>query len=127
MNWNSKAAQIGIGVAVAAVAIYFIAKKSGGAIGDAVDDLAKKLDPTSDQNIFYRGVNAVGDVIDDGNRDNDSFSLGSKIYDVVDWAAGWFGQSDADKQRRAEEAARADRLNQDEAWLRADSMEHIGL
>lgn len=41
-----------------------------------------KVNPTSRDNIVYSGVNAVGDVLSDGQADND-FSLGAWIYDVT--------------------------------------------
>lgn len=43
---------------------------------------AKAVNPVSRDNIFYEGVNAIGDVLDDGNSDNDSFSFGSAIYEL---------------------------------------------
>lgn len=48
---------------------------------EAVDQVAKGLTVTSSENFIYSGVNAVGDIIDDG-QDNGGFSLGSWIYDV---------------------------------------------
>ncbi|WP_346840159.1 hypothetical protein [Microbulbifer sp. SAOS-129_SWC] len=45
-------------------------------------DAAKALTPTSDQNLAYSAVNAVGDVLNDGS-DNNDFSLGSWIYEVT--------------------------------------------
>ncbi len=44
--------------------------------------VAQAINPVNNENIFHRGVNAVGDVLDDGNRDG-SFSLGSKIFDWI--------------------------------------------
>ena len=75
----------------AAVVIYF-----GNRIGRAASEGAAKLaEKTSDaaeaavdavsltsKNIVYRGVNQVGDLIDDG-RDNESFDLGEKYRDMI--------------------------------------------
>ena len=44
--------------------------------------VAQAVNPVNKDNIFASGVNAVGDVLDDGNRDG-SFSLGSKIFDWI--------------------------------------------
>jgi len=46
----------------------------------AVSSVAESVDPTSGNNIFYGGINAIGDLLDDGQSD-DSFSLGGAIYD----------------------------------------------
>lgn len=46
------------------------AQKTAVAVGEAVN-------PTSEQNVFYRGVNAVGETLT-GNKD---FDLGRWIYD----------------------------------------------
>lgn len=51
------------------------AKQAAAAVAGAVD-------PTSRENIIYRGVNAIFDSTDDGS-DNDSFSLGSWWYGVT--------------------------------------------
>ncbi len=57
---------------------YFIGHKALAGVGSAVDAIA----PANPDNIFYRGVNAVGDTFDDGDG-NGSFSLGSWIYDLI--------------------------------------------
>lgn len=54
---------IAVGVGVVALLIY--ARRS--------------FDPSSDQNVIYRGVNQIGDIADDGT-DNDTFSLGRWLY-----------------------------------------------
>lgn len=65
-------------LAVGAVAAYWLASSASEAVGDAVEAVR----PTNPDNIFSRAVNAVGDIFDDG-ADNDSFSLGSEIYDLI--------------------------------------------
>jgi len=62
---------LGLGAFVA----YSLAMKAAAAVGSAVN-------PVSRDNIFSSGVNALGDVLDDGVSD-DSFSLGSWLYDVT--------------------------------------------
>ena len=51
----------------------------GSRIKRAAAAAATAVNPTSDQNLAYRGVNAVGAAI----SGRDSFSLGSWIYDLV--------------------------------------------
>lgn len=51
-------------------------KKAAAVVGDSVN-------PTSSGNIIYRGVNAVGDVLDNGNSADNSFNLGIWIYDIL--------------------------------------------
>jgi len=47
-------------------------------------DIAQAVDPTSDKNLAYQGVNKVGEVLT-GDKD---FSLGGWIYDLVHPHAG---------------------------------------
>lgn len=42
----------------------------------------KAVDVTSDTNLVYKGINKVGDVLDDGTKD-DSFTLGGWLYDIT--------------------------------------------
>jgi len=65
---------LGLGAFVA----YSIAIKAKA----AASSLAESVDPTSSNNIFYSGVNAIGDLLDDGQSD-DSFSLGGWLYDIT--------------------------------------------
>ena len=60
------------------VAAYFFGHKIAAAAGGAVDAIT----PTNHDNIFNRGFNAIGDILDDGD-DNGSFSAGSAIYDLL--------------------------------------------
>ena len=41
------------------------------------------ITPTNTDNWFYRGVNAVGDVFNDGDGNNDNWSLGTWIFDMT--------------------------------------------
>lgn len=65
---------VGVGIA-AVIVLGYLGKKTAAAataVGQAVD-------PTSTNNIFYRGANAVGGVI----ADDPSFSLGGWIYSAT--------------------------------------------
>ena len=61
---------------------YVVGKKAVAVIDEGVDAVGDALNPTSRTNIFSRGVNAIGDILDDG-EDDDSYSLGSHIYDLL--------------------------------------------
>lgn len=74
---NTKAVTYGVALIVGGALLYWVANKvidkaagAAGAVGDAVD-------PTSDTNLAYRGVNRVGEVL----TGDPSFSLGSWLYD----------------------------------------------
>lgn len=60
---------------VAATALYFVSKK----LKDAAAAVGAAVNPLSDQNLAYRGVNAVGASVSGDNN----FSLGGWIYDWV--------------------------------------------
>lgn len=68
-------AWLALGAVAAVVAVGYLAKKNAAAVVTAVN-------PTDPDNVFYAGVNAAGDQLDDG-YDNDSFSLGSWLYDIT--------------------------------------------
>ena len=66
-------------VAVVGVAVlWFVSRKAG----EAVKVAAEAVNPTNRDNIFYSGVNAIGDALDDSDN-NESFSLGSWVYDIT--------------------------------------------
>ena len=65
---------VGITVGVALFVIKRGVVTGAKAVGEAIR-------PTNPDNIFARGVNAVGDILDDG-QDDGSFSLGGFIFDV---------------------------------------------
>ena len=64
-------------VAGVAFALLLVTRKAGQASEAVVDAIT----PTNQDNIFARGVDAIGDAIDDGDND-DSFALGSWIFDI---------------------------------------------
>ena len=60
--------------AIGAVALiaYILIKKD-------VEKVAEAIDPTSQDNIFYTGVNKVGAIL----TQNDGFDLGTWTYDLI--------------------------------------------
>lgn len=71
---------IGAGIAIVAiVAVYLVARKTGAALGDAAQAVGTAVNPVSDQNLAYKGVNAVGAAV----SGDQSFSLGSWLYSVT--------------------------------------------
>lgn len=75
------AGPVGVGVAVvlvAGVAYWFLSKKAA-QLGKAVTDSAQYVNPASDKNIIYSGVNSVGSSV----TGDSSFSLGSWLYDIT--------------------------------------------
>lgn len=57
---------------------YLVGRQAAKAAGKA----AEAVNPVNNENLFYSGVNAVGDVLNDGASDGD-FSLGGWIYDIT--------------------------------------------
>lgn len=74
--------QFYIATAVILVGGYFLGKKAARAAVSAGDAIGEAVNPTSENNLIYKGLNAVGDTLDDAS-DNDSFSLGGWIYDIA--------------------------------------------
>lgn len=66
------------GVVIVGAVIYYGYKFVSGTVETAKDVVKKDLNPTSDKNLAYRGVNAVGEAI----TGDQNFSLGSWLYDV---------------------------------------------
>lgn len=67
------------GVAVAGWVAWKVYKGAGAAADVAKQVVTQDLNPASDKNIAYRGVNAAGAAL----TGNASFSLGSWLYDVM--------------------------------------------
>lgn len=63
-------------IALIVLAVLWYLKKQA---GDAVAAVGTAVNPTSDQNLAYRGVNGVGQAI----SGDDDWSLGSWMYDVM--------------------------------------------
>ena len=78
MNDTGKMFAVGLGLGlVAIVGIYLLAKKASSAVGDAAAAVGTAVNPVSDQNLAYKGANAVVQAV----TGDQSTSLGSKIYD----------------------------------------------
>lgn len=67
---------------VALVGLYIISRIVGGRLGDTAYKVVQAVNPANPDNLVYSGLNAVGDITDDGEDDN-SFSLGAWIYNVT--------------------------------------------
>lgn len=67
-------------IVFAVLAFIYIARKGKDEISKAASAVATAVDPTSPGNIVYSTVDKIVDRVDDG-EDNESFSLGAKIYD----------------------------------------------
>ncbi len=74
-----------VALLIGAVGVYFLVKRE---IGGAAEAVGEAVNPTSRDNIIYRGWSAVVDVLDDG-QDSESSTLGTKIYD---WFKGDGGE-----------------------------------
>lgn len=73
MTWTPK--NVAIAAAVAVVALYLIKRQAA----ETVADVGQAVNPVNPGNVFYGGVNAVGEAL----TGDESFSLGSWIYDQV--------------------------------------------
>lgn len=78
-------------------------------VRETAGEMAEKVNPASPNNLLYSGVSNLGAWA----TGDESYTLGSSIYDMVDSVRGWWGDSDADRQRAAYEAARAAREQSD--------------
>jgi hypothetical protein len=74
---DSKAAMTVFGVVAVSAVLYYVATKVVEKLGGAAGSVANSVNPTSDKNLVYRGVNQVGEVL----TGDASFSLGSWLYD----------------------------------------------
>ncbi len=52
----------------------------GGVVRGVVEALPEEIRPTSDQNLIYRGVNAVGGAV---SGEGSAWTLGGWIYDIT--------------------------------------------
>lgn len=63
---------VGVGVAAVVTALFLSYKA-----GEAAKDLGNAINPTNPDNIFYTGVNAVGESI----TGDEHWTLGAAIYE----------------------------------------------
>lgn len=82
-----------ITVGVILVGGYFLGRKVSAAAVDGLGTVVGAVDITSDTNLLYKGLSAVGDVFDDG-EDNGSWSPGSGAFDLVEWFKGLGNEAD---------------------------------
>lgn len=75
---NIKSGLMLAAVGVVGLIAWTVYKKAG-AVGDAVKKAAPYLNPASDQNLIYSGINAVGGAI----TQDDYWTLGGAVYDAV--------------------------------------------
>lgn len=75
---NTKAGAVGAGVLVGGLVLYWIATRVASKASDTAAAVGAAVNPASDQNLAYRGVNAIGSAI----TGDPSWSLGSWLYDV---------------------------------------------
>jgi len=73
---SNEAMQYAIAAAVVLVAVVYFGKKAAAAAAVVAD----KVNPASTGNVVYSGVNAIGDIFNDGTN-NDDWTLGGQIYD----------------------------------------------
>ena len=67
------------GVAFVAWRLVKGAQQAGQAVSDALPAIGRAVNPTSDENLAYRGVNAVGGAVA-GDR---NWTLGGWLYDIT--------------------------------------------
>lgn len=75
---DPKAQQWGLLAVIAVIALWYVGRKAGAAVEGAIDSTLEAVNPTNDENIFYSGVNAVGESL----SGLDGWSLGSATYDT---------------------------------------------
>lgn len=80
MGTTNNVSLTGTGVlAVAGIVVLGLVWWNRKAIGEAVGSAAQLVNPASDQNLAYRGVNGVGQYV----SGDESWSLGGAIYDAT--------------------------------------------
>lgn len=79
---NTKAGMVAVGVIAAGVVVYFFARRTSSAAGDAAGAVGRAVNPTHPDNIFSRAVDQIGDVFDNASDDN-SFSLGAWLHGLI--------------------------------------------
>lgn len=76
---NTKAVTVGVGIIVGGALLYWVATKVIDKAAAGAKAVGRAVNPTSDQNLAYRGVNGIGAAI----SGDSSWSLGSWLYDVM--------------------------------------------
>jgi len=73
MKWTPKTVAIAAGVVV--LGAWYLKRQAG----EALEKAGEAVNPTSDQNLAYQGVNSVGAAV----TGDEHFSLGSWIYELT--------------------------------------------
>lgn len=76
---DTKAAAYGAMILVGGALLYWVANKVIDKAAGAAAAVGNAVNPTSDQNLAYRGTNSVGAVL----SGDPSWNLGGWIYDVT--------------------------------------------
>jgi len=74
---NTKGGAVAIGVVGVLLIGYIIKNQAAKAIPEAAKTIGEAVNPISDENIFYTGVNAIGGYV----SGEENWKLGHKIYD----------------------------------------------
>ena len=82
MSKNTTNLIIGVGLLGLAYVLYKGGKGLSDGVSSAVSATVDSVNPASQGNILYRTINAVGDIVGDGDNNN-SFSLGAWIYNIT--------------------------------------------
>lgn len=82
MNIKSVNVEKVLGYTLAGAGVLLVGREIKRAVVSAAGDAANAVNPTNPDNVFSQGTNAVGDALDDG-IDNNSFSLGAWIWEVL--------------------------------------------
>ena len=70
------------GYTLAGLGVLLVGREVKKMIAQGASDAAHAINPANHDNIFSQGINALGDALDD-SQDNNSFSLGSWLYDIT--------------------------------------------
>lgn len=74
---NTKAVAYGAAIVVGGALLYWVANKVIDKAAGAAEAVGNAVNPTSDQNLAYRGVNGAGAAL----SGDPAWSLGSWLYD----------------------------------------------
>jgi hypothetical protein len=88
---------VGLAIMAGVGALAYVFTKGSKVVGA----VATAVDPTNSNNIFNEGANAMLGL------DNETASIGTKLYDGVQWVKGVlpFLESDAERAKRSEDEA----------------------
>jgi hypothetical protein len=76
---NTKAVTVGVGLIVGGALLYWVANKVIDKTAAAAGAVGRAVNPASDQNLAYQGVNVVGAAV----SGRSSWTLGTWLYDIT--------------------------------------------